>query len=222
MDCPTCSMRFESDPRVLDLGFDKDGYATLVASKCPDPECSQGIIQLYHGSSELELLGGFVEETYEHDVMVLYPRTHGRPPCPPEVPPDLSEDYTEACLVLADSPKASAALSRRCLQALLRDAAGVKPSTLVKEIDEVIAGGKLPSELAESLHMVRHVGNFAAHPIKSESTGEILPVEPVEAEYNLVVLEGLFDHYHVAPKRLAARKAALNQKLKEAGKPPLK
>ena len=47
------------------------------------------------------------------------------------------EDYKEACLVLSDSPKASAALSRRCLQNLLRGAAGVKPGDLSIEIQQV-------------------------------------------------------------------------------------
>ena len=69
---------------------------------------------------------------------------------------------------------------------------------------------------------VRHIGNFAAHPIKSTNTGEILPVESGEAEWNLDVLEGLFDFYFVAPAKLQNRKDQLNAKLKEAGKQPMK
>jgi hypothetical protein len=36
------------------------------------------------------------------------------------------------------------------------------------------------------------------------------------------VLEGLFDFYYVQPAVLAKKRAALNQKLKDAGKPLLK
>jgi len=69
---------------------------------------------------------------------------------------------------------------------------------------------------------VRTVGNFAAHPIKNERTGEIADVEPGEAEWLLEVLEGLYDHYFVKPAQLKARRAALDAKLIAHGKPTLK
>lgn len=52
---------------------------------------------------------------------MIYPKSNNRTFDLAEVPKDLSEDYSEACLVIGDSPKASAALSRRCLQAVLRE-----------------------------------------------------------------------------------------------------
>jgi Domain of unknown function (DUF4145) len=124
-------------------------------------------------------------------------------------------------LVLSDSPKASAALSRRCLQAILRDKAGAKKKDLNDQIEEVIEGGKLPTHIAEGLHAVRTIGNFAAHPMKSTTTGAIIDVEIGEAEWNLDVLELLFDFYFVQPGVAAKRKAELNKKLKDAGKPEL-
>ena len=69
---------------------------------------------------------------------------------------------------------------------------------------------------------MRAIGNFAAHPIKSEKTGEILSVESGEAELNLDVLEALFDFYFVQPTVVRKKKAALDEKLKEAGKKPTK
>jgi hypothetical protein len=104
----------------------------------------------------------------------------------------------------------------------LRGEAKVKHQDLFKEIQEVIDGATLPSHIAESLDAVRNIGNFAAHPIKSQSTGEVVPVEPGEAEWNLDVLESLFDFYFVAPARTKARKDALNKKLTDSGKPPMK
>jgi hypothetical protein len=67
-----------------------------------------------------------------------------------------------------------------------------------------------------------HTGNFAAHPMKSQQSGAVLDVEPGEAEWNLDVLEQLFDFFYVQPAILAAKRAALNKKLEEAGKPPMK
>jgi hypothetical protein len=124
--------------------------------------------------------------------------------------------------VLGDSPKASAALSRRCLQNVLREAAKVKPSDLSTEIQEVLNSRALRSDIGEGLDAVRVIGNFAAHPIKSKQTGEIMQVEMGEAEWNLDVLESLFDFYFVQPAILKEKKDALNKKLTEAGKSPLK
>jgi Domain of unknown function (DUF4145) len=71
---------------------------------------------------------------------------------------------------------------------LQREKAGVKPEDLSKEIDKVMT--TLPSHLAGAVDAVRHIGNFAAHPIKSKSTGEVVDVEAVEAEWNLDTLGG--------------------------------
>lgn len=153
---------------------------------------------------------------------LVRPKGISRPPCPSEVLEELAEDYTEACLVISDSPKASAALSRRCLQHILRKIAKVKPSNLDNEIQQVIDNGTLPSYIIDVIDAVRNIGNFAAHPLKSEKTGEILPVELMEAEWNLDVLEALFDFYFVQPAVVRKKRAALDQKLKEAGKKPMK
>ena len=152
----------------------------------------------------------------------VWPKGSGRAPAPPEVPPEIAQDYTEACLVIADSAKAAAALGRRCLQHVLRTAAGVKESDLAKEIQQVLDAGTLPTHIAESIDAVRNVGNFAAHPIKGEHSGEVLAVEPGEAEWTLDVLELLFDFYFVQPARAREKRAALDAKLAQAGKPPMK
>jgi hypothetical protein len=153
---------------------------------------------------------------------LCYPKGVSRIPLGPEVPPQFADDYREACLTLPDSAKASAALSRRCLQHLLREKAGVKHSNLADEIQQVLDSGKLPSHLNESLDAIRNIGNFAAHPIKSKASGEIIEVEAGEAEWNLDVLESLFDFYFTQPAILKKKRDALNAKLKEAGKPKMK
>jgi uncharacterized protein DUF4145 len=105
---------------------------------------------------------------------------------------------------------------------LLRETVKVKHADLFMEIQELLDRGTLPSHIAESLDAVRNIGNFAAHPIKSQHSGEVLEVEPGEAEWTLDVLESLFDFYFVQPAVTQSKKAALNAKLKEAGKPLVK
>jgi len=82
---------------------------------------------------------------------LVRPKVPARGQIGSDVPEKYREDYNEACSVLADSAKASAALSRRCLQLLLRDQAKVKHQDLSKEIQELLDRGTLPSHIAEDL-----------------------------------------------------------------------
>ncbi len=215
MKCPHClESFFEEWKQPISVGNDKDGQWYLKHCYCAD--CKRIIIML-------EVVRGgpvFPAPTIIPKSYMVWPKSIARAPLPEEVPEKFSTDYKEACLVLADSPKASGALSRRCLQRLLREVAKVKPSNLSNEIDEVMES--LPSHLAESIDAVRNLGNFAAHPMKSTNTGEIIDVEPGEAEWLLDVLEGLFDFYFVQPATLKKKRQALDAKLKDAGKPEMK
>lgn len=198
---------------------DADGSWGAVSHLCP--ACNKILIELVCAGAVTGSGQGF----YFEDVrkrLLGYPRAASRAAPPPEVPKEFAEDYIEASLVLSDSPKASAALSRRCLQHLLREKAGVSRSDLAKEIEQVISRNLLPSHLAEAIDALRNIGNFAAHPIKSTASGEVVPVEAGEAEWNLDVLDGLFDFFFVQPELLRKRRAALNAKLAGAGKPPVK
>lgn len=152
---------------------------------------------------------------------MVHPRGALRP-IPAEVPDPYAADYREAVEVAPISPKASAALSRRNLQALLRDVAKVKKSDLSKEIIEFAGRPSTPSQLGEVVDAVRNVGNLAAHPAKDSATGMLVDVEPDEADWLLDVLDGMFDYLFVQPARNQARKAALNVKLNNAGKPQMK
>lgn len=132
------------------------------------------------------------------------------------------DDYTQACAVFPHSAKARAALTRRVLQAILRDKGGFTKKDLADQIEDALACGSLPSHIAESLDAVRNIGNFTAHPQKSKSSGELLDVEPGGAEWNLEAVESVFDFYFVQPEITKKKKEALNAKLAAAGKPPMK
>lgn len=218
MICPHCLVGFRPEGEQIYLGKDADGEWGLLKVNCT--ECEKMILTLIKGTCVVKP-GGFDFKSIEKSIL-FYPKGSNRPPVPSEVPEEFAEDYKEACLVLNDSPKASAALSRRCLQHLLREKAKVKPGNLADEIEQVIESGNLPLELADAIDAIRNIGNFAAHPIKSKSTGEIVPVEPGEAEWTLDVLESLFNFYFVQSEVLKRKREALNKKLKNAGKKPMK
>lgn len=96
----------------------------------------------------------------------------------------------------------------------------IKDRDLSKEIDQAIQ--QLPSYLWEAIDAIRNIWNFAAHPIKTTNTWDILEVEEWETEWTLDVLEQLFDFYYVQPSITQAKKAALNAKLASADKPSIK
>jgi Domain of unknown function (DUF4145) len=221
MKCPHCLQNFSPEwtdqpvewPEEDRIAIDSDDTAWFFrTTKCPS--CRRLVIYL---RSHWRLSSGIGNVKNER---LVQPKGVARAPLPAEVPPENTADYQEACAVLPDSAKASAALSRRCLQHLLREEAKTKKRDLLDQIIEVIPN--LPSHLTEAVDAVRNIGNFAAHPIKSTNTGEIVDVEPGEAEWNLEVLEGLFDFYFVQPAILKKKRDALNVKLTEAKRPPMK
>jgi len=225
MICPHCNVAFHAKMQEFPLfATDEDlperfGWS-VSAQICP--ECNELEIHLLKGIPTFEYdeyTGVNLEKEYDENT--IWPMSTARV-CPTEVPEDLKSDFLEAAAVLAISPKASAALSRRCLQHLLREHSKVKRADLSHEIAELLNRHILPTDLEEQLDAVRNIGNFAAHPQKDKMSGEILPVEPHEAEWNLDVLEELFDHYFVRPERMRLKKEELNSKLLAAGKPLLK
>jgi hypothetical protein len=179
----------------------------LIVSKCP--ACHRLVV----------LMNANDPETNQYKEIMAWPLGTKRPPVPPEVPQPIREDYLESARVLPFSAKASAALSRRCLQHVLIDAGKTKAGKLEKQIDEVLPN--LPGDIGSNLDYARRIGNFGAHPEKSDITGMIVEVEPGEAEWNLDVLDGLFDHYYARPAREKKKREEFDKKLKQMGKQPI-
>ena len=218
MKCPHCLEHFYMENSVvsgspgtrnyLDLGVDVQGHWWLERVQCP--ACRRIVLALLTNEQSPVTLS-LPDRFYEHYERVR-PRGSSRPPMPVEVPPEFREDYLEASLVLPFSAKASAALSRRCLQHLLREKVGVKGGTLYEEIEQAKNQNVLPSSIVDLLDVPRKVGNDAAHPMKHPATGEIVDVELSEAEWCLEVIEALYDHLFVQPAKNAERRRRLEER----------
>ena len=213
MKCPHCLVSFHDVWDAWPSLSDCKAHFSFKSTVCP--ACNQLIFKLNRAAIKPSADNIVFSEN------ILYPKATTRP-VPPEVEEQFANDFREACLVIGDSEKASAALSRRCLQNLLREKAETKAKDLAVQIQEVLDSDKLPSHLANAIDGVRVIGNFAAHSIKSQHTGDVIEVETGEAEWLLETLEGLFDFYFVQPAKLNKKRDALNKKLEEAGKPQLK
>lgn len=217
MKCPHCLVEVNPNFQETFLGRDKEGSWSVFTMNCPNSECGKIIVDLASG-----LMGKYSTLSVITRRQTVRPFASNRPAVPIQVDEMFASDYKEACLILPLSPKASAALSRRCLQNVLREKAGIRKGDLANEIQQIIDNNSLPSHLSESIDAVRNIGNFAAHPLKSTATGEIVEVEIGEAEWLLDVIEALFDFYFVQPSILKLKREALNKKLSEIGKPPMK
>lgn len=218
MQCPHCAIHIHEAWDTNNLSRNNYliswQYRTAIC-----PECKTIIIQI--GKPSADDIDN-VEDDDNTNWSLIYPSGANRGPVPTEVPNNIAQDYVEACNVLPISAKASAALSRRCLQTILR-AHGYKAADLAKEIDlllnETDTRKAIPESLRNTVDAIRNFGNFSAHPITDLTTLQIIDVEPHEAEWCLETIEEMFQHFYVRPKQAADRKAALDAKLKAAGKP---
>lgn len=207
MKCPHCQVEIHEYMYQKDVT--SDNYENWFTRYQNCPSCKKSIIYLF-SKDKIEITKT-MKEPY-----LIYPRTNGRALAPAEVPSSIAEDFNEAALILTDSPKASAALSRRCLQATLREIKSIHPGSLDSEINQAIR--LFPSYIGDAIDAIRKMGKFTTYSKKSESVGEIVPVELGEAEWTLEVLELLFDFCYIQPKILKEKKAKLDTKLANIGK----
>lgn len=222
MKCPHCGISFHPEQCATSIKIPEfmNDVEQWSAHTTACPSCKRSVISL--ASNKYESNVGWKPKYLG---LMVWPKAISRGPTPKEVLPHIKADYEDACKVLPHSPKASAALSRRCLQTVLGEHE-YKQKNLVDQIDAVLgerdASKSLPSALHDTVDAIRNFGNFSAHPITDATTLQIIDVEPHEAEWCLDILEGLFDHYYVKPAIAKARKAELDKKLKKAKKPPSK
>lgn len=172
------------------LGADGRFAASIRIVKCPNPECSE--LSVF---SSVERRNPYNAAVGEPKVWQLIPEASVRP-LPDYIPEAIRQDYTEAFLIKDRSPKASATLARRCLQGMVRDFWGVKPSNLYSEIRELEGMGRVDPQTLDSLDAVRKVGNIGAHMENDVNT--IVEVTEGEAEILLALIDSLVDDWYVA------------------------
>lgn len=122
----------------------------------------------------------------------IYPKSLAKQ-FPDYVPQQIRKDYEEAYSIVDLSPKASATLSRRALQGMIRDFYGIQKNSLFDEI-EAIEDKINPTE-KPVLNNLRQIGNIGAHPEKDINL--IVNIEPGEAEKLLKVIEYFMKSWYV-------------------------
>nr|DAJ71522.1 MAG TPA: protein of unknown function (DUF4145) [Caudoviricetes sp.] len=112
---------------------------------------------------------------------------------PDYIPQAIRSDYEEACSIVNLSPKASATLSRRCLQGMIRDFFQISKGSLFEEINAI--KDKIPTEQWAVLDGLRRIGNIGAHMEKDINL--IVDIEPDEAQKLIKLIELLLRQWYI-------------------------
>ena len=197
--CPYCNR----DATITDSNFsrsvhfydndNKDGDSAIVTTviTCPNETCKEYTI---NGA----LHSAYWDRNHKINPDVRFkwsmkPNSMAKQ-FPSYIPKAVIADYEEVCLIKELSPKASATLSRRCLQGIIRDFHGVKKGRLVDEINAI---QEIVDPITwQAIDSVRSIGNIGAHMEKDINL--IIDVELSEAQLLIGLIEILIKDWYIA------------------------
>lgn len=189
---------------------------SVTSIVCSNPECERPTVNAsILPSVRSTTLADYLDVNKPLFSKRLLPENSSRPQ-PDFIPAAIREDYYEACAIRDLSPKASATLSRRCIQGMIRDFTGISKGRLIDEINELrqtVVEGAAPKgvseESVEAIDSVRKLGNIGAHMEKDIDL--IVSIDPNEAQILIELIESLFEEWYVARQKREERFAKLKQ-----------
>jgi len=164
-------------------------YTVIV---CPNPECREYTLRVVLCDHRFSVSAEKWENLPPKQNWQLIPAADIKV-FPDYVPETILADYRESCVIKDLSPKASATLSRRCLQGMIRDFWNVKKARLIDEIDAI--EGKVDPITWKAIDSVRKIGNIGAHMEKDINL--IVDVDPEEAALLISLIETLIHDWYV-------------------------
>lgn len=200
--CPYCNQpttitspnEYDCWRKIEIADSDKGPVGYIVhAITCPNPDCKKLFL-------EFSLTNAINDQTTRWEwgpkekikSWQLLPESAAKP-LPDYIPKAIKDDYYEACRIKELSPKASATLSRRCLQGIIRDYQGIKKDRLKDEIDAL--EDKIDTLTWEAIDSVRTVGNIGAHMEKEIDL--IIDVDSNEAQLLIELIEQLIADWYI-------------------------
>ena len=196
---------------VINKSSKGDVGISIFAITCPNSECNELFLRI-------SLTNAVNNQTTNWDwkpkkvlqQWQLLPESEAKT-LPNYIPLAIQQDYYEACRIRDLSPKASATLSRRCLQGMIRDFWKVTKRNLKEEIEAL--EDKVDSDVWSSIDAVRNVGNIGAHMEKDINI--IVDVEPEEAQLLIGLIEQLIDEWYIARENRKKRTEELKKLVEE-------
>lgn len=198
--CPYCSMTMtvsHDTYRTRETSFESTGgyskYHPSVGNMADD-SCIQ--IEFYKCPNCEEysiLVEGIGSKICNVKTTNIRPRSLAKQ-FPAYIPESIRNDYEEACAIVHLSPKASATLSRRCLQSMIRDFWNITGKRrLVDEIDAL--ENKVPATQWKVINSLRRIGNIGAHP--EADVNLIIDIEPDDAKKLISIIELLIKQWYI-------------------------
>lgn len=197
-ECPFCgrlSVYEKIEKKNSAFIFDADTLHGAIqlrtwVNACPNPDCKEYTV-LLEVNEAYESTNGY-RQGDNIECWLTRPQACVKT-YPDFIPQAIRSDYKEAALIKELSPKASATLSRRCLQGMIRDFWGVKEKNLYEEIKAI--EGRVDSETWNAIDAIRSIGNIGAHMEKDIDV--IIDVDSDEAGLLINLIETLLSDWYV-------------------------
>lgn len=219
--CPFCNhlstkeaVRTETSTHDINKTVHGTSNVEITSYTCPNPDCKEVQVDAAYYRKYYEA-PRYSYELLEHWTL----RPQGSTKAFPDyVPLAILSDYKEASLIQALSPKASATLSRRCLQGMIRDFWGVKEKNLHSEIQAI--KDQVDHDTWQAIDAIRSIGNIGAHMEKDIDL--IIDVHPEEAQLLIQLIETLISDWYINREERKARAETIIQMAaaKKANKNP--
>ena len=183
--------------KITDGNDIESGYNVQTKTVvCPNEECRKYVvyISIYKAHTKPNVPYGIDVVNDEFLMGTMYHPNAKIKKYPNYIPEAVLNDYREAVLISELSPKASATISRRCLQGIIRDYWKVKPGKLFDEIFEIAE--KIDRVTYDAIDSIRKIGNIGAHMEKDINL--IIDVDPNEAKILISLIELLIESWYIA------------------------
>lgn len=191
--CPYCQTVL-STSKDLETIYISDGFSsknanTFISREKPYYEISE------YACSECKnktiTIKGVGKQYNDIDTMILPVSDFKQ--FPNYIPQAILNDYQEAYQIRKISPKASATLSRRCLQGMIHDFWGIKEKNLNCEISAL--KDKVTIAEWKVIDALRQIGNIGAH--MEADINLIVDIDEGEAEKLLKLIELLIEKWYI-------------------------
>lgn len=195
--CPFCSNFMSIDDGTFtkkyvsfdEYPFESNGH---LGNLTPNESCIEIDFYKCPNCEKYSIFANGLGSNVDNVNSLLQPKSSAKQ-YPDYIPEAIRQDYEEACAIANLSPKASATLSRRCLQGIIRNFWGITKPTLNKEIDEL--RDKVPADLWSSIDALRQLGNIGAH--MEKDTNIIVDIDPNEANSLIQLIELLMKEWYI-------------------------
>ena len=198
--CPYCNQNAtitdsssSSSIHRFDEG-NKDGSLSIYTfiTVCPNINCKEYEVEarLYKDKK----INGYWQAVGDCLFKWKLKPTSSAKPFPSYIPKPILKDYEEACLIKDLSPKASATLSRRCLQGIIRNYWKISKSRLIDEINEL--KDKIDPITWDTIDSVSSIGNIRTN--MGKDVNLIVEVAPHEANILIGLIEVLLKDWYIS------------------------